>query len=259
MNNVVSVKLEWHYSPDSFLEESLTVNFAGVTVNIENGVATATLKPTEFDKNSSLLDELTQTIENRLKAVQLTEHKSYQLSRPSRIETRDDGSENQIIEVPSVKIEMETGTPDVIVRDTAGRVVTDTRQDRLDRQQRTSDLLDKYRSGYQTLELMLQSYEKSVVDPNNELVHLYEIRDALSEEFQNGHFAQRTLGLTDRDWRELGRLANGSPLRQGRHRGNNAGSLRDATSDELARARSISAGFIEKYLEYLDNQQGQTP
>ena len=46
-----------------------------------------------------------------------------------------------------------------------------------------ASLVDKYGNSDVTLDQMLKSYQNSVKDPDNEFVHLYEIRDSLSERF----------------------------------------------------------------------------
>ncbi len=56
------------------------------------------------------------------------------------------------------------------------------------------------------------------------------------------------LGITKRDWSELGRLANIEPLSQGRHRGKNLGAIRDATAEELGKARALAKSMIEAYM-----------
>jgi hypothetical protein len=81
-------------------------------------------------------------------------------------------------------------------------------------------------------------------DPANELVHLYEIRDALSEKFGSQSKARRELVITREQWNGLGALADRAPLREGRHRGKHPGRLRDATSEELNEARSIAKSMI---------------
>ena len=89
-------------------------------------------------------------------------------------------------------------------------------------------------------------------DANNELVHLYEIRDALSRRFGGESPACQVLHISSTDWSRLGQLANSEPLRQGRHRGKNLGILRNATDAELTEARNIGRQFVEAYLEFLD-------
>jgi len=99
---------------------------------------------------------------------------------------------------------------------------------------------------------MLRSYDASVRDPNNELVHLYEIRDALSAKFGGENSARTALAITSTQWSRLGQLCNQEPLRQGRHRGKTGEALRDANEGELAEARGIARAMIEAYLQHLD-------
>ena len=99
---------------------------------------------------------------------------------------------------------------------------------------------------------MLSSLGRAIDDQANELVHLYEIRDALKTRFEGEAKAYSALGVSSTDWKRLGRLANDYPLRQGRHRGEHAGELRDATPDELEQARSIAKELISAYIKYLE-------
>jgi hypothetical protein len=90
-------------------------------------------------------------------------------------------------------------------------------------------------------------------EPGNELIHLYEIRDALSTKFGGERGVRAALlGISSSDWSMLGRLANDEPIRQGRHRGHHAGALRGATETELAQARAIARRMIDAYLRYLE-------
>lgn len=96
------------------------------------------------------------------------------------------------------------------------------------------------------------TYPAAVKYPENELVHLYEIRDTLSKLFNGKKPACKALCLSASHWSRLGKLANDEPLKQGRHRGKSAGELRDASESELLEARNIACNFIESYLLYLD-------
>lgn len=89
-------------------------------------------------------------------------------------------------------------------------------------------------------------------DSNNELVHLYEIRDALSVKFGGETSARAALAITSSQWSRLGQLCNIEPLRQGRHRGKTSGALRDASEAELTEARGIARAMIEAYLQHLE-------
>jgi hypothetical protein len=101
---------------------------------------------------------------------------------------------------------------------------------------------------------LLRSYEDSVRDSNNELLYLYEIRDAFSLKFGGEIAAISALKTISRsEWSWFGNLCNNEPLRQGRHRGKRYSELRDATDDELSKARRFAQAMIEAYLHYLDS------
>lgn len=91
-------------------------------------------------------------------------------------------------------------------------------------------------------------------DPINELVHLYEIREALSVKFgvENGVRSALAITITASQWSRLGQLSNSEPLHQGRHRGKTGETLRDASESELIEVRGIARAMIETYLQYLE-------
>ena len=252
MSKVVTVQLEWKYSPETYLEEPISISFEGADLEIEDGVAIARIDPDLYHTDSSIREDLTRQIESRLHAVQIMTHRDFELSKPSRTDIRENGTKDHFLEVESCVITMSVGTVDLIIKDKDGNVVSDTKKERLDRQKYFASLLDKHRNSDATLDQMLKSYQKSVKDPENELVHLYEIRDSLSERFGSKQSAIRKLGITSNEWDEIGRLANSLPLNQGRHRGKAVGALRDAEIAELEKARKSVACLVEKYLEYLE-------
>jgi hypothetical protein len=158
-----------------------------------------------------------------------------------------------------VFIEMEPGRVSIIghpvdfqLCDKHGNIIADSKRDRIERKKDFADLVSTFRPSDATLVSLLQSYDAAVRDPNNELVHLYEIRDALSVKCGGDEEARSALGISSADWSKLGRLCNKEPLRQGRHRGNISVALRDATESELAEARQIARGMIYAYLLYLE-------
>jgi hypothetical protein len=99
---------------------------------------------------------------------------------------------------------------------------------------------------------MLRSYQCSIADPEDELIHLYEVRDSLSSAFGDKSKALRKLSITEPAWKRLGLLCNVLPLSQGRHRGYVNQPIRSASDEELEEARHLAASFIESYIEYLE-------
>jgi hypothetical protein len=92
---------------------------------------------------------------------------------------------------------------DLVVRDAAtGQVIRDTKAQRIAEDARFLDVVAA-KGHNPVLKLLLASYNAAVNDPANELVHLYEIRDALVRHFGDGSKAQKQLGITDAEWKRL--------------------------------------------------------
>lgn len=252
MNKIVLVQLKWKYSPTTYLEGPILIEFEGGTLEIKDGVAFTEIDPEFFHADQSIRDVLTKKIENRLHAVQIMTHKNFELSKSSRTDLQEDGRKHHFLEVDSCVMTASVGSVDLIVKDKDGNVIFDAKKERLEKQNNFASLVDKHRASNATLDHMLKSYQQSVKDPSNELVHLYEIRDALSKKFSSKKAAIVALGVTSDEWDEIGKLANSLPLQQGRHRGSAVGSLRSAEPAELAIARKSTVHLIVKYLEFLE-------
>lgn len=252
MSKVVEVTLEWKYTPPDYLEQPIEVSEPGIHLEISNGVAIAHIEPEAFENNRSISDDLTKLIENRLYAVQIITHRIFSLSRPLRSDLREDGKRNIFTEVPSIKIGIAIATVDSVMTDRNGNIISDTKQERIDKGKWFAEMIKKYRDADSTLDTIIKSNLKSVTDRDNEFVHLYEIRDALSAKFGGEKKAKKELGIYDEEWKVIGKLANNQPLMQGRHRGKFVGSLRAAEPLELEAARKSAENLIEKYLIYLE-------
>jgi hypothetical protein len=93
----------------------------------------------------------------------------------------------------------------------------------------------------------MDSYRAAVDDPSDEMVHLYEIRDALRNHYGNEAEAMSQLGVTKREWQELGDIANVRPVQQSRHRGDHVAGRQPATTAELETARRAARRLIEAF------------
>lgn len=252
MSKIAEIQLEWKYTPSDYLETPIKISELGINLEISKGVAIARIDPEIFGNNSSISADLTKIVENRLYAVQLVTHKKFSLGKPARSDLREDGKKNIFIEVDSIKINLSLGTPDLIITDSDGNIISNTKKERLDKQQWFSETVDRHRTTDVTLDQILKSYQMSVEDPDNELVYLYEVREALARKFGGQATAMEKLCLNKTQWDIIGILANNEPFKQGRHRGNWVGNLRAAELSELEKARKSAALLIEKYLIYLE-------
>ncbi len=254
MNTIIEIQLEWKYTPESYLEEPISIKESGFELSIADGIASAKIDPIYFEKHPETKSHITHLIESRFHAIQIMTYKDYSLSKPTRSDIRKDGGKNIFIEVESGVIVVSSFSADIIIKDKDGNIKSDTKQERLDKQKWFSETVSKYRNNDSCLDQMLKSHQMAVKDHKNELVHLYEIRDALSVRFGNKKNAIKKIGISSKEWDIIGKLANHFPFEEGRHRGRSAGSLRPAGKNDLETARKIISNFVEKYLIYLGNK-----
>lgn len=247
------VVLEWKFSPPDYFEEPIHIKREDYVMTIGNGTVEARIRPDIYDKNQSMRDRLHSALNDRFLAVQLLSHKPYELSKASMYRLHPDGRKDITIFAESGVITVTMGEPDFIVKDKDGNVISDSRKERAQKKRELAELVEKYRQKDFFVDSLMNSYNKAVKDPENELVHLYEIRDAIVKKFEGESAARSALGITGTQWSRLGKLANDEPLKQGRHRGKNPGILRNATEGELKEARGIARNLFEAYLDYLES------
>jgi hypothetical protein len=246
-----TVVLEWTYAPPDFFEQQTTITDDDYMVTIANGKVEARIDSAVFDQKPSLKEALTDLLIDHFWGTQLADHRTYDLSPGSLSRVYSDGRRDVTVNIPTEVIRITEWPVDVVITDGNENIVGDSRRDRLGRKKDLAELVRASRPKDKLVASLLQSYKASIDDPGNELMHLYEIRDALQKRFGGQKAAYAALGLSRRDWSRLGRLANDEPLRQGRHRGKKMGQLRDATPDELKEAQEIAVAMIEGYLKYV--------
>ena len=252
----VLVILEWQFSTPDYFEESISILRNDYTMVIGDGKVEATITATNFDANARVRDTLHDALNDRFLGVQLLSHRPYELSKPQVIKVHPDGHKEYFIESKGAQITLTGGTADVRVTDKDGNIISDSKRDRIEKKRSLAELVGAYRASDSVLRALLSSHGTAMRDPDNELVHLYEIREGLSKRFGGEPAVKSELGIAYSDWSRIGQLCNDEALRQGRHRGKSVGGLRDATDAELTEARAIARSMIESYLQYLDRLKG---
>lgn len=249
------VVLGWTYSPPDYFEEPIHISCNEYIMIIDHGKVEAKIKPEFYDKKHKMRDVLQDALNDRFLGVQVLTHKPYELSKASMYRLHPDGRKDITIFPEPGIIRVVSGTVDFVVKDKDGNIKSNSRKDRIEKKKEIADLAEKYRAKDPIVASLLNSYKSAVNDPDNELAHLYEIRETLSTKFGGEAQTRGTLGVSSSQWSRLGLLANNEPLKQGRHRGKSAGALRDATEGELKEARAIARTLIEAYLDYLEKQK----
>lgn len=245
------LELRWEFTPENLFEDRLICDLTECKITVEQGVVLASLPLIAVETKSTLRKAVESYVESLFLGVQIAGHMQCQLSRPSVSTLQDDGSRGYIIECEPGTIQISGGRVDVRYTRSDGTVV-DTRRDRIERKHRLSRAAAIYGPNNEALARMLRSYRSAIADTDDELIHLYEVLDTLASTFGSQTEALSRLGQPKRKWSRLGQLCNDLPLRQGRHRGRVGEALRSASEEELTEARSLSAGFIESYIEYLE-------
>jgi len=243
--------VEWTYSPVDYFEEPVQISNKDYDLTIRDGKVEAKIS---HDPRPELSDQLDTELRFRFQGIQLISQKPYKLSGPT-VSCRHAEGKRTIFLAGTCVAKGSVLQADVIITDKNGNIVADTRTERIERKQSLGALAAKYGGRDTVARKILQSYNTAVDDPDNCLVHLYEIRDALAKHFGRDKTAQNQLKVTKARWQELGRLANDAPLKQGRHRGKMLSGLRDATRAELDAAMNIAAEMVEKYLKHIDKEQ----
>ena len=247
-----TVIIEWTYKPEDYFEDEIEKDRGTFKLRIVNGKVTATFSALIYDGKKIVLEDIHTEVEAFFMGVQVVSHRPFNLSKYTMYRQHPDGRKDVTVFPDSCVMKHTSGTVDLVVTDSAGKIIADTRADRIRENREFGELSAKHSSTDPTVRTMLSSYEASVNDPANELVHLYEIRDALKKKFGGEKTAKTSLGISETDWKRLGALSNNEPLKQGRHRGQNIGTLRDASAEELAEARRIAKCMVLAYLKYID-------
>jgi hypothetical protein len=259
MNEVVV--LEWKFSPTDYFESPIEIKQDDYTMMIADGKVEAKIDSAVYDATPSMRDSLHDVLNSRFLSYQLSSRKAYKLSKPTKTRVEHaDGRQDYILEVEPGHLKITFHPITLLYYDKDGNVVADAQTERA---KSLDDLVSKHYKD-EVLKSLLRSYNASVSDPDDELVHLYEIYEALSRKFRGNKMADSrkaisTLGkyqnLSPKKWEEKWKkftgLCNDAPLKQGRHGGKHE-TLRDATDAELSEARGTAQAMIEAYLKYLD-------
>lgn len=250
------VVLEWTFSPLDYFEEAIEISRQHYTMTIADGKVQAKIDSAIYEANPSMRQGLHDGLNDRFLGVQFLTHRAYDLSSSKMTRVHPDGRRDIFIEPEPERLLISDGTADIQLTDKDGNVISDSKRDRIEKKKSLAELVATHRTTDGLLASLLRSYDGAVRDPNNELVHLYQIREALSAKYGGENAARSALGIRSSQWSRLGQLCNNEPLRQGRHRGKIGGALRDASEGELTEARGIARAMIEAYLQHLEASIG---
>ena len=254
-----TVFIEWSYTPDSYFEDefetNLTLGNYQYKMAIKKGKVEVHIDLLAYNQESNIHKRLYEKINNIFKARLLINSESFKIYRGSIVHIYyANGTKGVKILTEPAKAYAEGSKPLInsVVKDDKGNVIRDSRKERIDNNKGLIDLVSRCESKDSFAVSLLDCLDRAVNNEKHELVHLYEIREALVNKFGNQQSVRQSLGISRNDWSRLGELANDLPLMQGRHVGKKIEELRDATSAELNEARQLAQRFVKAYLNYLD-------
>lgn len=250
MSEVVKTQLEWKYKPHNYFEQPISIDGDGWNIKIDDGEAVAFIDHQVFKNEESLTEELTNLILSRFHGVQLLKHRAFKLEKCVRTDIKENGKRVTFLEVHS-NVQFQASV-DCIILDEDGKVNLDSKKKGSKYEDRISSLISKYRKNDKVLDHILNFFSDAISDPDDELTHLYNIRDSLKDVFGSKNEIIKNLGINKSDYDRFGKLTNYLPLNEGRHKGTSIGSLRDATQSEKNEARRIAAKFIHSYMNHLE-------
>lgn len=247
-------ELEWTYQPADFFEAPYRHAESEYHFLVDDGKAIATLLVAQDPVMPQLKEHIQTFITNIFIVRQFQINRKHDLRGPV-VYQHVSGRKNATILVEAVAAVTFVGQLDIVHRDAAGNIVRDTKADRIAEHTAILDSLTPKATLSLPLQSMLASFSRAVNDPENELVHLYEIRDALSKHYGSEQIAREALDISKAEWQRIGSLANVEPLEQGRHWGKHPSGRRIASAAELEEARGIVRRWILAFAASLGSDK----
>ncbi len=190
------VVLQWTFTPPDYFESAIEINRDTYTMLIDNGKIEARIDFALYDNSPGMRDDLHKDLESRFLGVQLITGTKYELSKPTLVRLLPDGRREYTLFIESVNEISLAGSVDLVVRDKDGNIVSDSRQERIAKKKELSALVEKLRPQDQTLDSLLNFYKTSIYDSANELIHLYDIWEAIQTKFSSAEQASTSACVT---------------------------------------------------------------
>lgn len=254
--NMKSVEIfTWAFSPPDSFEQEFSLEICDQVLHVGVGAARVEIDSETFEADPSVSDRIFEVLRDHLNGVELVKGCITTLSDSERETLFEDGRRTSSLRIHDGVSAVNSTCVDLTELDVHGNLVRDTRQERISRIKSLGERIAAQGREDRTLVKLIASYRAAMRDPSDELVHLYEIADALKSLFKRPREVQDHIEIQPEEWGRFERLCNHRELRQSRHRGLAASVLRDATPDELHEARSLACKMIDGYLCYLERMR----
>lgn len=250
MGDVISIQLKWTYEPNNFLETKQHLEHNGIAIEIFDGCATASLAA-DTPNVDEIKEELTSRIDTILTAAQLMRPRKYKLIFGCRLDILEDSKQTYYLAVGGVLLSTSSSQVDLVIHNSDGGIQFDSKAERIKKEALLSEKLAVIDHTDPHLVSMRNSFNKLLGEHHNTFKLLYDMKEALNNKFRDRHLIIETLKISEADWRWIGEYANNQPLEESRHIGKFVGETRNATTEELEKARNVGSSLIQAYVEYL--------
>ena len=247
-------EFKWAYEPRDLFEQAEDLEIQDSIIRVEGGTAGASFSGDQ-SKDLVLQGRLTDDLNRLLVGQAFARRKSAGLVRTPSIVVVDDAGNRAVTLVVEDCVHVHaSGQADVVAKDADGRIIRDTRAERIARQHIVRVRVAHWIGRHLFLATLIEIHRRAAEDRPNFLVHLYAIREAIRKKFGSESQAKGDLGISAGKWRRLGVLTNDLPLLEGRHIGKHHESLRPATHAEIEEAWGLADELLESYLAWLEKQ-----
>lgn len=248
MNKIIA---EWVYEPKNYFENIIVVEEDKLSLKISDGIIELILnnyKTVPEDLHNQYEDFVKSYFYKRMLEV----NKKFYIKAASKKEINNNGNVIISPKLEPMRISVSfSANAHIIKKDMDGNIIYDSKVEEEKEQKKLLDKIQSSVSKEKIVSKILNSYNSALSNPANELVYLYDIREALKFYFGNEQKARTALNISKKDWSEAGRICNDLPVKQGRHRGACINDLRDATNVELQSVREIIKIMIKSFVEYI--------
>ncbi len=168
------IQIEWNYTPPGYFENPVLLERDNYSIEIASGSIVARMTSTFFDSREDVRDSLTRELKDYFLGAQAIRRQPFELQGGAIVRICPDGRRDTTIVIQSAVMKMTAGNLDLAYTDPDG-VFHDTRRERIDATNDLGKLAARYAVSDNTAQKILDSFDASVRDPDNELVHLYEV------------------------------------------------------------------------------------
>ena len=183
--SITKTILYWQYKPVNFFEVPFQYSDNQYILNMQNGNAESILST----PHEMVPEKVQKDIENKVlsffNARMLLKHKPYELGSLNIRQHHSDGNIATLATISGKAsiVKLENGKIDFLLTDSSAQVILDTKAERVAKEESLIKVIASSTGKHPLINKLITSYKTAVSDPSDELVHLYEIIDALKKHF----------------------------------------------------------------------------